>query len=175
MPDPRRNPLTPAMERAKKAELNRSARYQSQTLPNQIYIWFYVTDSEHVCYVGKSTNPEQRFADHRAAIKLGVDMTYKYEQARYLKHELQMEVVDAVGEFSENDWKSVFTERGHVLWNEIAGVEQKRHRPKRVQPPIDGSGGNLVVCKAYLDLLDEIQRSANEWRLHETEVVERDQ
>lgn len=164
LPD-RRNALTPAMERTKKSEFTKHDKFVAVSVPNQVYIWYYVVDDEvRVCYVGKAIDPTQRFSEHRAAIKLGADVTRKYENARHLKHELEMVVIDAEGERSENDWKAEFTEKGHALWNEVEGIETKRHKVKRTDlPSINQSSAPLTPCKTYFDLVEGAKQLGNDW------------
>ena len=137
---PRRNPLTKDQERLKKLESAKHNKYVAETIVNQIYIWYWMEgEVQHVVYVGKAIDPPARFKEHLTAIKLGVDLSRKYENYRHFKHEIVMTVVDALGEFSESDWKQIYTDAGHDLWNDVDGITRKRHKPKKKLPPIDGS------------------------------------
>jgi hypothetical protein len=144
----RRNPLTPAQEKRKKAE---ASKHNPLAKPDQVYAVYNVVHGQpKYFYVGISIRPSVRWGQHQRAARLGVNTLPEYEQMRYIGVEnCYMEVLDPAGEFTEAEWRTILTEQGHILLNVAGCVDVKRKKRQPNGAPLP----KLVHCKTFLELM----------------------
>jgi len=135
-----------------------------ERVPDQVYALGYSKDGVmKYFYVGISINPQQRREQHYRAIKLGVDMKDAYVQARHLinrGYEIEFDILDINGEFTEREWCDILSEDGHELCNVAGCVDNIRKRRKRKAAQIN----DVVIKNSIPHLAAELQRQSDEFR-----------
>lgn len=123
----RRNPLSPALERARQAE---KKKYGVAHIPDQIYALYYDTPKgRQYIYVGITSDPKRRWGDHQRGMADEMNLKDAYIAARAIGTDrIGFEVLDDRAEFTEAEWVTKLTEQGHTLTNVGSTVDSKRQK-----------------------------------------------
>lgn len=135
----RRNPLSKADLKKKKKELENVIDKK----PDQVYALAIGSIEDPIYfYVGVSVDPIVRYAAHLRGIANPIDIKDAYEWVRYHKQRdtLHLTILDAEGEFTEEEWRLQLLELGHPLQNSTSGNDIKR-KVRVVDPNIEALHG----------------------------------
>lgn len=131
---PRRNPLTPAMLKQKRAEVDRFKQKNEGNIPDVVYAFGYEEDGKPVyTYCGITNDYNRRCNDHLAGILDPDDLKQAYVNARELQAQgkrIKFWLLGPAADITEREWCEALIADGHPLQNEGTTIDNRRRKKK---------------------------------------------